>query len=112
MSCSGETYPNGIVTTRSPRQVRQVRRWSSAVLAERGLRAAGVLHPPGDHGVDDGADLVVGEAPVAVDRDGRDDGEEPAGEVGAARGGVLVGGVVERLDRAEHGVGDREVLAP
>src|SRR6478735_6579981 len=105
MTCSGETYPNCIVTTRSPCGSSGWRRrlglwWSS----QRRLRAAGVVHPAGHDDVDDGTDLVVGEPAVAVRGDGRDDREDPAGQVGAAGGGVLVGRVVKGLHRAERGV--------
>ena len=72
--------------------------------SQRRLRAAGVGHAAGDDGVDDGADLVVGQPAVAVGGDGRDDREDPAGEVGAAGRRVVVGRVVERLDARSDGV--------
>src|SRR5436190_17342631 len=117
MTCSGETYPNCMVTTRSPCgssgwRWRRGSGRSSAESSQRRLRAAGVVHPAGHDDVDDGTDLVVGEPAVAVRGDGRDDREDPAGEVGAAGGGVLVGRVVEGLDGAERGVLDRELLVP
>src|SRR6476620_12094192 len=113
MTCSGETYPNCIVTTRSPcGSSGWRRRRGSGGSSQRRLRAAGVVHPAGHEGVDVGADLVVGEPAVAVRGDGRDDREDPAGEVGTAGGGVLVGRVVEGLDGAERGVLDRELLMP
>src|SRR4249919_2475702 len=109
MTCSGETYPNCIVTTRSPCGSSGR---SSGESSQRRLRAAGIVHPARHDDVDDGTDLVVGEPAVAVRGDGRDDREDPAGEVGAAGGGVLVGRVVQGLDGAERGVLDRELLVP
>ena len=63
-------------------------------------------------GVGDRGDLGVGEADGALRVDAVDDRVEPADRVGAAGGGVVVGGVVERLDdRPSGGVG-RQPAAP
>src|SRR4051794_1199612 len=115
MTCSGETYPNCMVTTRSPCgssgwRWRRGSGRSSAESPQGRRRAAGVVHPAGHDDVHDGAALVVGGRAVAVGGDGRDPREDAAGEVGPAGGGVLVGCVIQGLDRAEGGVVDRELL--
>src|ERR687894_2977439 len=50
-----------------------------------------------------GGDLVVGQPDGALGVDPVDDRVQPAHRVGAAGGGVVVGGVVERLDQAARG---------
>ena len=57
-----------------------------------------VGHALVDDGLDDRADLVVGDASEAVGGHGHDDREDAARQVGPAGGGVVVGGVVERVD--------------
>ena len=59
--------------------------------------------PLGDDRVGDGGDLGVGEPDGALGVDPVDDRVEPADRVGAAGGGVVVGGVVERLDDGAGG---------
>src|SRR5690606_39155391 len=51
-----------------------------------------------DDPVGDVGDLLGGGAPEAVGGDHADDREDPARDVGPAGRGVVVGGVVERLD--------------
>src|SRR5688500_16564033 len=59
-----------------------------------------------DDRVGDGGHLGVGEPDGALRVDPVDDRVEPADRVGATGGGVVVGGVVERLDdRADGGIG-------
>src|SRR3954468_23457383 len=60
--------------------------------------AARVLHPAGDDGLGDRRGLGVGEPVGAGGGRRHDHGVDLAGEVRAAGGGVVVGGVVERLD--------------
>ena len=74
-------------------------------------RAVGALHPGGDDPVGDGRDLVVGQPAAAVGRDHVDHREDPAGQVGAAGGRVVVGGVVERLDDGRDAPVGVEVVA-
>src|SRR3954462_13097155 len=110
MICSGETYPNGMVTGWSSQA--RWSGWTSGRSSQRGLGSARVVHPAGDQGVDRRPDLLVGQSPEAIGGHRRDDREQPPGQVGPARGAVLVGGVVERLQGAEHGLLGAEVVTP
>ena len=79
----------------------------SGGLGWAGLRvrgsAAGAGHPHVDDVLHDRAHLVVGEAAQALGRHAHDDRPDPAGEVRAARGAVVVGRVVERVDGQADG---------
>ena len=63
-----------------------------------------VVDAGGDDGVDHRRDLVVGHEPRAVGVDDADGRPDAAPHIGATGGGVVVGGVVERLDGDAHGL--------
>src|SRR6185437_6899584 len=77
---------------------------------QRGGRAVGQAHPAVHYLLRVVGRLLVGQPAEAVIGDRRDHREDPPGQVGAAGGGVVVGGVVQRLHAGEYRVGDRHVV--
>src|SRR5947209_3009407 len=77
-----------------------------------GRLAAGSGLALGEQGTDDGGELAVVDAFGAGGGGQVHRGIDAAGDVGAAGGRVVVGGVVERLDRDPDRLGPRQTFVP